>query len=343
MALAQADSSNRVLGPPRLVVIGGGTGLSTVLRGLKALTDQLTAIVTVTDDGGSSGMLRQDLGILPPGDIRNCILALADTEPLMTDLLNYRFNEGRLKGQSFGNLLIAAMHGVSGSFFEAIRNVSDVLAVTGRVLPVSLQDIKISARLQDGTVIDGESAISSRLADAGNRIVDLFMTPADAPAFSEAVRALSEADIIIIGPGSLFTSIIPNLLFPAVQEAIRQSPALKVFMCNLMTQPGETTGFTAAEHLQAVLRHVGQDKAGAFVDVCLVNNAWIEQDLIDRYRLEEAAPVLVENSHLEALGLRVLGAPLACVKAGSIRHDDKLVTDTIRALWQQWGGERLER
>ena len=203
-----------------IAVIGGGTGLSTLLRGLKLFSNNLTAIVTVADNGGSSGMLREDLGILPPGDIRNCILALADTEPLMNDLLNFRFADGRLKGQNFGNLFIAAMNAISGNFSDAVRNVSKVLAVKGRVLPVSLQDIQIGARLRDQTVIRGESEIGHRHATVDNEIIDIFMEPALARALPEAIEALLAADVIILGPGSLFTSIIPNLLFPEICQAI---------------------------------------------------------------------------------------------------------------------------
>jgi uncharacterized cofD-like protein len=299
---------------PNIVVIGGGTGLSTILRGLKLFSHNLTAIVTVADNGGSSGMLRQDLGILPPGDIRNCILALADTEPLMGDLLNYRFQEGRLKGQNFGNLLIAAMNAVSGNFYDAVRNVSKVLAVKGRVLPVSLHDLQISAATTD------------------NEILEIMMQPSDAPAFPEAVQALKEADVIVLGPGSLFTSIIPNLLFPEIRAAIHQSRAVKIYVCNLMTQPAETLGFTATGHLNALMKHMKIQPGQSDIEYCIVNNAWIDRRLIARYRLESATPVLAERESIEQLGVHMVDAPLACVNNGVIRHDHMLLARVVLRL-----------
>jgi uncharacterized cofD-like protein len=317
---------------PNIAVIGGGTGLSTVLRGLKLFSNNLTAIVTVADNGGSSGMLREDLGILPPGDIRNCILALADTEPLMNDLLNFRFADGRLKGQNFGNLLIAAMNEISGNFYDAVCNVSKVLAVKGRVLPVSLQDLQINARLSDGTLIRGESAIGHRQATLDNAIVDVVMEPATASAFPEAIQALLSADVIVLGPGSLYTSIIPNLLFPEIRQAIMSSRALKIYVCNIMTQPAETMGYTATQHLQALLQHIGRSTADGFVQYCIVNNAWIDRQLIARYRLESAIPVLAEKASLEQLGPIMIDAPLACVNNGVIRHDHMILARMILKL-----------
>lgn len=315
-----------------IAVIGGGTGLSTLLRGLKLFSNNLTAIVTVADNGGSSGMLREDLGILPPGDIRNCILALADTEPLMNDLLNFRFADGRLKGQNFGNLFIAAMNAISGNFSDAVRNVSKVLAVKGRVLPVSLQDIQIGARLRDQTVIRGESEIGHRHATVDNEIIDIFMEPALARALPEAIEALLAADVIILGPGSLFTSIIPNLLFPEICQAIFRSRALKIYVCNIMTQPAETMGFTAARHLESILHHVGRKTAAGFIDTCIVNNAWIDRQLIARYRLESATPVLADKGSIEQLGVAVVDAPLACINNGVIRHDHMVLARIILRL-----------
>ncbi len=317
---------------PQIAIIGGGTGLSTALRGLKLFSNNLTAIVTVADNGGSSGMLREDLGILPPGDIRNCILALADTEPLMNELLNYRFNDGRLKGQSFGNLLIAAMNAISANFYDAVRNVSKVLAVKGRVLPVSLQDLQIHARLSDGSVIEGESAIGHRQATSDNAIEKITMTPPDAQALPEAIQALMSADVIVMGPGSLFTSIIPNLLFPEIRRAIRASSAVKIYVCNLMTQPAETLGFSAAQHVQALLDHLGQKQARGYLDYCVVNNAWIDRQQIARYRLESATPVLAERSSLEQLGVKMVDAPLACINNGVIRHDHMVLARVILRL-----------
>lgn len=317
----------------RIAVIGGGTGLSTMLRGLKLYSNNLTAIVTVADNGGSSGMLREDLGILPPGDIRNCILALSDTEPLMSDLLNYRFTDGRLQGQNFGNLLIAAMNAVSGNFCDAVRNVSKVLAVTGRVLPVSLQDIQISATLADQSVLQGESAIGSRIPAPGNDIEWVRMVPPDAAPLPEAIDALKQADVIVLGPGSLYTSIIPNLLFPAILDAVLQSTAAKIYVCNLMTQPAETLDYDATRHVQAILQHAGLSLARGLIDTCIVNDAVIPPNLVERYRLEQAVPVLMDLSSLRGLGLQVASAPLITTHSGVIRHDHTLLARMIMQLF----------
>ena len=314
---------------PSIAVIGGGTGLSTMLRGLKLYSNHLTAVVTVADNGGSSGMLREDLGILPPGDIRNCILALADTEPLMSDLLNYRFTEGRLQGQNFGNLLIAAMNAISENFYDAVRNVSKVLAVTGCVLPVSLQDIQIRAELADGSCIDGESAIGRRNPLPANDIVSVSMHPADAEPLPEAVEALRQADVIVLGPGSLYTSIVPNLLFPGIVNAIRKSPALKIYVCNIMTQPAETYGYDVNRHVAALLRHAGMATADSLIDVCIVNDAPVPAHLVEKYRREHAAPVSCDHQALAALGIRTAFAPLITAPHDVIRHDHTLLARMI--------------
>lgn len=316
----------------KIVVIGGGTGLSTLLRGLKLFSNNITAIVTVADNGGSSGMLREDLGMIPPGDIRNCILALADTEPLMSDLLNYRFCDGRLKGQNFGNLLIAAMNAISENFYDAVRNVSKVLAVKGRVLPVSLQNINIGARLEDGSVIYGETEIGHRQASVENGIDEIFMTPSGADALPEAVEALLNSDLIVIGPGSLYTSIVPNLLFIDIVRAIERSRATKVFISNIMTQPAETLGYDAGRHLEAILKHTNKNNATGFIDYIVVNNAWIEKALIDRYRLESAVPVLCKKEDISRFNIKLVEAPLACINNGVIRHDHTSLAKIILRL-----------
>ena len=316
----------------KIVVLGGGTGLSTLLRGLKLYTENLTAIVTVADNGGSSGMLREDLGLPPPGDIRNCILALADAEPLMNDLLNYRFKDGRLSGQNFGNLLIAAMAAVSVNFADAVRKVSKVLAVKGDVLPVSLQDLQIVARLADGTLIHGESEIGHRQPLPENPIIEVLMEPAGSTALPEAVAALRNADVIVLGPGSLYTSLVPHLLFPEVRDAIAASRVPRILVCNIMTQPAETLGYDAAHHLQAILQHARRSSAKGFLDYMIVNNAWIDQRQIKRYQLESAIPVLAERSAVEAQGIRMVDAPLACVSNGLLRHDHTVLARTILRL-----------
>lgn len=253
-------------GQPKVVAIGGGTGLSSLLRGLKAYTHHITAIVTVADDGGSSGRLREELGVLPPGDFRNCIAALADDEALMTKLFQYRFGEGNgLGGHNFGNLFIAAMAAVTGSFDRALVESSRVLAVRGRVLPSTMKSVTLCAEVrEEGSEgeprwrrVQGESRIPQ--AAQGHVIERVFLQPEDPPAYPEAVRAILEADLIVAGPGSLFTSVLPNLLVPDIAAAIRASRAVRVYVCNVATQRGETDGFGVHEHVQALQAHVGWD------------------------------------------------------------------------------------
>src|SRR5437868_4916224 len=250
----------------RLVAIGGGTGLSTLLRGLKHYVpntgcierrpekwiDQLTAVVTVTDDGGSSGQLRRELHVLPPGDIRNCMVALAEDEALMTKLFKYRFSgEGNLQGHSFGNLFLTAMSAVVGDFLEAIRFASEVLAIKGQIFPATVEDVRLGAELANGESVIGETKIT----DARSKINKLWLEPDRPMALPEAIAAIQEADIITIGPGSLFTSILPNLLVPEIAEAISSSMAQKIYICNVMTQPGETDEFNAQDHLQTIMQY----------------------------------------------------------------------------------------
>ncbi len=245
---------------PKIVALGGGTGLSTLLRGLKEHTDHLTAIVTVADDGGSSGRLRRELGVLPPGDFRQCIAALADSEPLMTSLLQYRFGSGSgLEGHSFGNLLIVAMAGITGSFERALRESSRVLAVRGQILPSTLRNVTLYAetRNPDWERVAGESEITHR--GTLTRIERVYLEPEHAPAYPDAVRAILDADLIIAGPGSLYTSVLPNLLVQDIQNALRASNAPKVYVCNIATQPGETDDFSAQDHFAALEQHVGKD------------------------------------------------------------------------------------
>ncbi len=227
---------------PKIVAIGGGTGLSTMLRGLKRHTNNLTAIVTVADDGGGSGVLRQELGMLPPGDVRNCLEALANVEPVMGELLHYRFAEGSLKGQSFGNLFLAALNGISGSFDQAVSLMSQVLAITGRVLPVTTANVQLEAEFENGAKVLGESKIFYCKKREDCRIRRVRLLPQRPPALAPALEAISEADMIILGPGSLYTSIIPNLLVEGIARAVADADALKVYVANVMTQEGETEG-----------------------------------------------------------------------------------------------------
>ena len=252
---------------PKIVAIGGGTGLATLLRGLKEYTTNLTAIVTVADDGGSSGRLRRELGILPPGDVRNCIAALADAEPLVTSLFQYRFSDGSgLAGHSFGNLFIVAMTGVVGNFEEAIRQTSRVLAVRGQIIPSTLANVTLCAKTDDARTIEGESSISETTAKG--RIREVFLQPEDSPAHPEAVRAILDADMIVLGPGSLYTSILPNLLVNGIRRAFTASPAMKAYVCNVATQPGESDGFDVSHHIAAIEEHIG----GSLLQYVVVND-----------------------------------------------------------------------
>lgn len=242
---------------PRVVAIGGGTGMPTLLRGLKDVTDNVTAVVNVVDDGGSSGRLRRDLGILPPGDFRNNLVALSDVEPLMAELFQYRFEgAGELEGHSFGNLFLVAMTGITGNFEQAIRESSRVLAVRGKVLPSSLEDIELYAELQNGEVVRGESVIPRTIVP----LKRVFMKPEHAPGYPEALSEIYSADVIILGPGSLFTSIMPPLLVEDIARAVKNNrTAVKIYVCNVATQPGETDGFGVGEHVQALYDHIGPD------------------------------------------------------------------------------------
>lgn len=309
---------------PRLVVIGGGTGMPVLLRGLKELTSNLTAIVTVADDGGSSGRLRGELGILPPGDIRNCLTALATTEPMLEQLFQHRFNAGSgLDGHSFGNLFIAAMSEITGDFEAAVKESSKVLAVRGRVLPVTLDNVVLCAELADGSTVCGESNITAALAS----VKRVFTLPAEADPLPEALAAIKEADAIILGPGSLYTSIIPNLLIPGIVEAIAASKASKIYVCNVMTQPGETTGYTAADHLKAILDHSQPN----LLDCVLVNTAPIDTELLARYEAEGAAPVTVDPDALKKLGVSVAIGDLIS-QEDVVRHDSQRLARAVFRL-----------
>ena len=314
---------------PKIVVIGGGTGLSTMLRGLKYYTSNITAIVTVGDDGGGSGDLREDLGMLPPGDIRNCILALADTEPLMEDLLQYRFKDGRLKNQSFGNLFLAAMAGISDNFEEAVQKMSSVLAVTGKVIPVTLDNMQLIAKLQNGNIVEGESQIPEEAINQNSRIDELRIKPENAKPLKEALDALKDADAIVMGPGSLYTSITSNLLVKDISKAVRKSNAIKIYISNIMTQPGETTGFKVSDHLKVLRKYGGKD----IVDYAIVNTGEITEELKEKYNQEGAELVKLDEEDIKSMGIKIVGENLVKIQNGTVKHDsDKLaevLADTI--------------
>ncbi|MCM8710157.1 uridine diphosphate-N-acetylglucosamine-binding protein YvcK [Clostridium sp. SYSU_GA19001] len=317
---------------PKVVVIGGGTGLSTMLRGLKHYTSNITAIVTVADDGGGSGDLREDLGILPPGDIRNCILALADTEPLMEELLQYRFKGGRLENQSFGNLFLAAMDGISSNFEEAVQKMSSVLAVTGKVLPVTLDNVILKAKLKNGAIVEGESKIAEGVFENKSPIDKVFLEPPNANALREAVIAIREADAIILGPGSLYTSIIPNLLVQDISVTLRRTKALKIYVSNIMTQPGETDNFGVEDHLKAIFKHGGEE----IVDYVIVNSGKIDKKLEEKYLQDGQKLVDINKKQVEDMNVKVIEGNFVKIKNGFVRHDsEKLAAILIETIMEK--------
>ena len=311
---------------PAIVALGGGHGLSAILRGLKLYTDDLTAIVTVADDGGGSGVLREDLGMPPPGDIRSCMEALADTESLMQQLLAYRFPDGRLAGQAFGNLLLAALDGISDSFDQAVARMSQVLAITGRILPVTNSNVQLEAVFDNGSSVRGESKIFAAKKEQNCRIHHVRLLPEHAPALPDALEAIRRAEVILLGPGSLYTSVIPNLLVDGIVEAIQKSQALKIYVCNVMTQEGETEGYTASDHISALFQH----SADRLFRLCLVNSSPIPQDVAARYAEEGAELLRYDTERCAALGVELVSRPIATVQDGYVRHHpDKLAQELI--------------
>ena len=316
---------------PAIAALGGGHGLSAILRGLKLYTDDLTAIVTVADDGGGSGVLREDLGMPPPGDIRSCMEALADTESLMQQLLAYRFPDGRLAGQAFGNLLLAALDGISDSFDQAVARMSQVLAITGRILPVTNSNVQLEAVFDNGSSVRGESKIFAAKKEQNCRIHHVRLLPEHAPALPDALEAIRRAEVILLGPGSLYTSVIPNLLVDGVAEAIADSAALKIYICNIMTQDGETEGMTAQDHVAALLEHGGP----GLVKLCLCNSDPIGQTLLERYSAEDAEPMRVDRREMELLGAEVVYRPLLDRSCGYARHSGEKVAQAVLELYEQ--------
>ena len=319
-----------------IVSIGGGTGLSCLLRGLKngvldppvieapavaAWIKRLTAVVTVTDDGGSSGRLRDELQMIPPGDIRNCMVALSADESLLSHLFQYRFpGSGQLQGHSFGNLFLTALTGVTGDFLEAVRVSSDVLAIKGRIFPATLHDVRLEALLDNGDRLLGESVISK----SRSRIVSLSLSPPDCRPVPAVIEAIRSADLITVGPGSLFTSLLPNLLVPGIADALRESPAIKIYISNLMSQPGETTGFSAADHVTAIYDHTG-DRLFHWI---ILNNQPIPPTVLARYRRQAAWPVVNDYQRIADLGLAIYEDALLA-RGRSVRHDHDLVAQAV--------------
>ena len=309
---------------PAITVVGGGTGLSTLLRGMKYITNNCTAVVTSADDGGSSGRLRKELGIIPPGDLRNCLTALADREPLMERLMQYRFKgDSPLAGHCFGNLFIAAMAEAEGGMEEGLNATSQILKVRGRVVPATLTDIQLQAEMTDGTIVSGES----KIPEARKRIKKMMMCPEDAPATSGAVESILKADVLIFGPGSLYTSVIPNLLVEEIREAVIKSEAVKIYVCNVMTQPGETDGYGAFEHVKALLDHVGEQ----FLDYVIVNDERISTEQLKQYLAEGSMPVTPDIDKIRRLGITVVPASLIS-KKDLVRHEPKKLSRVLITL-----------
>lgn len=317
---------------PSVVAIGGGTGLSTMLRGLKKYTGKLTAIVTMADDGGSSGTLRDELGMPPPGDVRNCLQALANTEPTMEQLLGYRFTEGCLKGQSLGNLFLAALNDISGSFFGAVQKMSEVLAITGRVLPVTTEDVRLMASFDDGSEVAGESKIMAHKKSADRRISRVWLTPENPPALKDSLEAIENAELILIGPGSLYTSIIPNLLTSGVAEAIANSDALRIYVLNVTTEDGETENYTASDHVRALLSHASGRQ---LFDYCLANSSPLPGELAKRYASVDACQTVVDIEELERMGVSTILRPMLDCSGSFAHHDPDALAKEIMSIYRE--------
>ena len=305
-------------------IVGGGTGLSMLLSGVKNITNNLTAVVSVGDDGGSSGRLREEMGILPPGDIRHCITALADDEDLVNKLFKYRFDNGAgLEGHSFGNLFITALYDITGDMVSAVRASSRVLSIRGRVLPATLDDMKLVAEMEDGRIIHGESTIP----EAHGKIKRLFTEPANCKALPDVIQAIRNAELIVLGPGSLYTSVIPNLLVKEIAQEIVKSKAKKIYVCNIMTQPGETDNYKVSDHLKALIQHAGSNK---IVDAVLVND-YLPEKLADKYQKSNSYPVKLDIAEVKKMGIRVYAQKLIeDSKEGLVRHSSNRVA---RALY----------
>lgn len=308
---------------PRIVAVGGGTGLSMLLKGIKHITNNITAVVTVGDDGGSSGRLREEMGVLPPGDIRNCIAALADDEDLVTKLFQYRFKTGEgLEGHSFGNLFLTALCSITGDMVRAVKESSNVLSIRGRVLPSTLDDMKLVAEMEDGRIIHGESNIP----EAHGKIKRLYTEPDDCRALPDVIEAIRNAELIILGPGSLYTSVTPNLLIKEIANEISKSNAKKIYVCNIMTQPGETDNYSVSDHVKALMQHAGSKD---IIETVLVND-FLPSNLAKKYQLSGSYPVKLDYENLKKLGVKVFSRKLIeDSKEGLVRHSSHRVARAI--------------
>lgn len=313
---------------PKIVTVGGGTGLFVLLSGLKEYTSNITAIVTVADDGGSSGRLRQQFDVLPPGDIRNCLVALADASTLMRDLFQFRFDtNSEFSGHNFGNLFITVMTQLTGDFEKAVKETSKVLALRGQVIPSTLDNVVLAAEHKDGSITTGENKIPK----ARKPIKKVYLSPSSPQATPDAVKAIKEAQLIVLGPGSLFTSIIPNLLIKEITEAIVSSSAIKVYVCNVMTQSGESDNYTVSDHIKALVNH----SHSRVLDYCIINTGEITQDTLSRYARQNSYLVINDRRKVEGLGYRVVEDDFAIIEDGVIRHDPKKLAGLILGLMDE--------
>lgn len=308
----------------KVVVFGGGTGLSILLRGLKKYTKNISAIVTVADNGGGSGVLRADLGMLPPGDMRNCIIALADIEPIMAKLLQHRFKDGYLNGQSFGNLLIAAMYEIFGDYEHALKEIGSIFRLSGKVLPMTLQDTQLQATLENGCSILGEKDIPDFVNKQKCKIDKVSLVPEICSPLVETIKDINEADIILVGPGSLYTSVMPNILVQNIPELIQNSKATVFYICNVMTQPGETDNYNVLDHVNAIIKHSDRN----FIDYVIANDAIISNEAINNYKYQGASQVLIDEEQrvaLEKLNIKVISSNFIDIRKNYIRHNaDKI-------------------
>jgi len=313
---------------PRIVAVGGGTGLSVLLSGLKVYSSNISAVVTVADDGGSSGRLRQQFDVLPPGDIRNCLVALADAPALMRDLFQFRFDQNsEFSGHSFGNLFLTVMTRLTGDFEKAIKETSKVLALRGQVIPSTLDNVKLAAHYQDGSTVVGENLIPQEMKPI-NRVTLIPERPSATP---DALRAVKDAQIIVLGPGSLYTSIIPNLLIKEIAQAVAESGAIKVYVCNVMTQPGETDNYSVSDHVRALSSHSWP----RILDYCLVNNGEVPQEVLRRYSKQNSQLVVNDHKKVEGMGYRVVEDDFTMIQDGVIRHDPEKLARIILSFIEE--------
>ncbi|SDJ61438.1 gluconeogenesis factor YvcK family protein [Salimicrobium halophilum] len=309
----------------RVLVIGGGTGMPVLLRGLKKQPINLSTLVTIADDGGSSGKLRSEMEIPAPGDIRNVIAALSDAEPMLLDLFQHRFPDGNgLSGHSMGNLLLAALTNMTGDFYDGIKQISHVLNVKGNIYPLSKYSMNLHAEMEDGSVVSGES----KIPESNKRIKRVYLSPMPVEPLPEAIEAIKNSELIVISPGSLYTSILPNLLIPEVKEALRETKATITYVCNVMTQEGETSNYSAADHLQAIIDHVGE----GIVDSIIVHNQPIESEARKLYAKENAEPVTYDLDRLKTMGIKIIEEDIIDRSQPVIRHDPEKLSHLLYYL-----------